>query len=32
MNKLADVYISPLRKKSAPILPERTVKCAYLTA
>ena len=27
-----DVYICPLRKKSAPCLPEGTVKCTHLAA
>ena len=30
MNVLPDVHICPLRKKSAPVLPDRTVKCTYL--
>ena len=30
--KLPDVYICPLRKKSAPILLDGTVKCTYLAA
>ena len=32
MNVLPDVYVCPLRKKGAPYLPERTVKCTHLTA
>ena len=30
MNMLPDVYISLLRKKNAPILPDQTVKCTHL--
>ena len=30
MNVLLDVFICPFRKKSAPHLPEGTVKCSYL--
>ena len=29
---LPDVYICPLRRKSAPRLPEGTVKCEHLAA
>ena len=32
MNVLPDVYIYPLRKKSATLLPEGTVTCTHLTA
>ena len=32
MNVLPDVYICPLRKKGAPLLPEGTVKCTLLAA
>ena len=32
MNVLPDVYICTLRKKSAPCLPEGTVKCTHLAA
>ena len=32
MNALPDVYICPFRKKSAPLLPEVTVKCIHLAA
>ena len=30
MNVLPDMYISPLRKRSALLLPEVTVKCTHL--
>ena len=30
INGLPDVYICSLRKKSAPLLPEGTVKCTHL--
>ena len=30
MNVLPDVYICPLRKKGAPLLSEKTVKCTHL--
>ena len=30
MNVLPDVQICPLKKKSAPLLPEGTVKCTHL--
>ena len=32
MNLLPDLYICSLRKKSAPLLPEGTVKCSHLAA
>ena len=32
MNMLPDLYICPLRKKSAPLLPEGTVQYKHLAA
>ena len=31
MNALLNVYICALKKKSAPLLPEETVKCTLMT-